>query len=1108
MTTREAVQKRIEERAASERRIQASGRGQELVGLLAASVIVAFGLALAYFAKSGAFPDLQSKLDGGQIVNVNGLMRPAELLPYVGDIPSGSERLFTANQIVSAIRTRKLPNVGALGKIRVTEDQIHGKLGFDSLAERMTHAVSRGDNPKSIALLTPLELRNIKPFLTVRSPAQFRNAFLTSAALFFVLFLAVHVFWRYRGFAGDNLILPAVELLCGVGLMLMISLRDPLRDTLMFAEFTQGILAGCVAMAIFSQLNYEKLMGRYSYVFLLATVLLGLLLASPLGTGPGTSDAKVNLFFFQPVEIMRILIVFFLAGYFAANWDVLRDLRQKKGWLAQHVHIPRLDYALPVAAGVLVALAIFFVLKDNGPALVIGCLFLILYAIARKRVLGAMVGFAIIALAFYGGHKLRYPKTVADRVDMWESPWRNTVSGGDQIAHSVWALTTGASTGTGIGLGSPSTLPAGHTDLILSAAGEELGFIGLLGIFLLYGMITWRSLRIALRARTSYSYFLVAGLTLIVSLQLILIAGGLLGLLPLSGVVSPFLSFGRTSMMANFITLAIILAVSSRAGDPAQARNFGRPTYLLAGMLALCGIAILGRAAYFQLMQPDQFAIIGAEVRFADKSLGLAYNPRLREILQQIPKGDVLDRNGLPLATNNWETLQRHNADYQRLGVAIDQTTVRNESRHYPLGPEFFYLVGDQRTTLHRGATNTAFLEHDARTRLQGFDDRREVIELHDPDSDESYHVFQYDYSDLVPLLRHRHEQNDPQVKAFIDRQRDVRMSIDSQLQLRASAILKTHLARTGNNGAIVVLDPATGDLLAAVSYPWPEAWQFASFRKNPDRAMEASLLDRARFGLYPPGSSFKIVTAIAALRLNPALAHDTFECKTLDDGRVGNFVGKSKRPIRDDVQDRTAHGVVDMAKGITISCNAYFAQLGFYKVGAPALLDTARQFGIAMARPNTADKLKEALPQASYGQGQVVASPFQMARVAATVANNGKMPQGRWIIDDSNTRIEEPATMLSTELAVQLAGYMRAVVTSGTGRVLRGAGIPIAGKTGTAELAKAPSHAWFIGFAPYGGTGKKIAFAVLVENGRYGGTAAAPIAGEIVQAAKEAGLL
>src|SRR5258708_5681246 len=117
MTTREAVQRRIEERAVSERRMQAGGRGQELVWLLIASAIVAFGLSLAYLAKSAAFTDLQSKIDAGQIVNINAMTRPIELLPFLGDIPSGSERLFTANQIVSATRAQKLPNVGALGKI-------------------------------------------------------------------------------------------------------------------------------------------------------------------------------------------------------------------------------------------------------------------------------------------------------------------------------------------------------------------------------------------------------------------------------------------------------------------------------------------------------------------------------------------------------------------------------------------------------------------------------------------------------------------------------------------------------------------------------------------------------------------------------------------------------------------------------------------------------------------------------------------------------------------------------------------------------------------------------------------------------------------------------
>ena len=121
----------------------------------------------------------------------------------------------------------------------------------------------------------------------------------------------------------------------------------------------------------------------------------------------------------------------------------------------------------------------------------------------------------------------------------------------------------------------------------------------------------------------------------------------------------------------------------------------------------------------------------------------------------------------------------------------------------------------------------------------------------------------------------------------------------------------------------------------------------------------------------------------------------------------------------------------------------------------------------LAAAQPNTAAELKKFLPQSSYGQGEVVASPFQMARVAATVANGGAMPQGRWISDENNARTAAPQPILPADAAGTLARFMREVVTQGTGRRAGGASLPIAGKTGTAELAGAPSHAWFIGFAP-----------------------------------------
>jgi peptidoglycan glycosyltransferase len=129
------------------------------------------------------------------------------------------------------------------------------------------------------------------------------------------------------------------------------------------------------------------------------------------------------------------------------------------------------------------------------------------------------------------------------------------------------------------------------------------------------------------------------------------------------------------------------------------------------------------------------------------------------------------------------------------------------------------------------------------------------------------------------------------------------------------------------------------------------------------------------------------------------------------------------------------------------------------------------------------------------------------MARVAAAVANGGQMPQGRWIADESNDRTQAAQAVIGPDVAATLGRYMREVVTQGTGRSASGAAVQIAGKTGTAELADAPSHAWFIGFAPYP-AGKRIAFAVLIENGQYGGTYAAPTAAALVNAAQSLGLV
>jgi peptidoglycan glycosyltransferase len=246
----------------------------------------------------------------------------------------------------------------------------------------------------------------------------------------------------------------------------------------------------------------------------------------------------------------------------------------------------------------------------------------------------------------------------------------------------------------------------------------------------------------------------------------------------------------------------------------------------------------------------------------------------------------------------------------------------------------------------------------------------------------------------------------------------------------------------------------------------------------------------------------------MSALRKDPALEHAQYSCIRLPDGRVGNYLRGSNRPIRDDILDTTPHGTLDLERATVVSCNAYFAQLGTYDVGAQPLFETASLLGIAVASPNTPEQLRKSLPQSSYGQGQVVASPLQMARVAATIGNGGMMPDAHWILESSPARVAERAPVLSPDAAATIARFMREVVTSGTGRRAAGAVVPIAGKTGTAELTDAPSHAWFVGFAPSGKAAKRVAFSILIENGQYGGTYPAAAAAEIAGAARELSLI
>jgi cell division protein FtsI/penicillin-binding protein 2/cell division protein FtsW (lipid II flippase) len=1010
------------------------------IWLLAASSVVACGLAFVFIAKTQNFPDVSERLRHGDMLNLNTVSSPDQLLPFLEIFQDRDRRAAAAEKTFAyAIAARPLRNVGALARLH-------------------------------------LALTRLKPMWVVRTPAEFRRTYIEWCAIYLSGFYLVWIAWRLRGFSPDPAILPALQLLSGAGLILMMSLRDPLRDTLEFRKFALGVFLGCLLLLLplFRAFDYRRL-ADFIYTPLLAAFALFALLLR-FGTGPGSSDNKVNLGPFQPVEAIKILVVLFLAGYFARNYERLRDLRQKG---LRRLGVPRLAHLLPVACAVASSILLFFVLKDLGPALVLFFLFLTMFSVAHGRPGLAIFGIALMVAAVAVGYHIGQPRTVVERIDMWLSPWDNAVHGGNQLAHALWAFSTGGLWGSGPGYGDPGMIPAGSTDLVLPAIGEEWGFAGVLSVFLLFGFLIYRAFRIALRALSDYAFFLALGLASLLTFEMLLISSGVLGALPLSGVVSPFLSSGNTAMLANFLIFALLAAIS--AGKPSADGHplFRAPVRWSGGALAMGALVLLGFAARYQVLDDREYLARDAHVFEDDGVKRAQHNPRINSIAREILRGDIFDRNGILLATSNWNSLIERRTQFQALGILIDQTCSRLDARHYPFGAATVHLLGDWRTGENFHAPNASLVEHDSNPRLQG-----------------------YQYGELVSLVRYRHQPGNPALRSLLARDRNVRTTLDIRLQLRAEEILRRRLQESNKEkGAAVVMDARSGDVLAMVSLPEPAPPAARAAAPSTD-----DLLDRARYGEYPPGSTFKLVTAMAAMRVDPALRDHAFTCRRLSDGRTGAMVAGWRRPIRDDIKDQ-AHGTLTMERAIEVSCNAYFAQLGTYLVGSQALKETADLLGIPSG---DLGDLKAALPFASYGQGPLLITPFKMARVAATIAAGGAMPQGRWLLDESNSRNDAPRTIVPEEPAAFIAGAMRKVVTDGTARhAMAGTPVDLAGKTGTAQIGEGDPHAWFAGFAPYDGDGRhRIAFAVLVEHGGYGGQVAAPIAREIMEAAKDLGLL
>jgi cell division protein FtsW (lipid II flippase) len=1082
--------------------------------VLATSCVALFAISLAYTGRLRVFEASETQHADLRTVNLNTVSDATEIEPALMAIfTNAADRRLAARELFRFVETdrsagRAQSNVGAITRATVRVDAIEREPRLEVLARRAQTARTSGDNPReTMPLFTTSDLVAVKPFFVVRTHDAFRHRVLWFGGLYLLGFPLIALVWRLRGTRGDRVLLASAHLLTAVGFAVLLSRVDPLRDNLLFARYAEGVLVGLLLLAVLSLADFATASFlELSYLPLLGALSLSLLMLL-FGTGPGRSSAKVNLGPVQPIEAVRLLLVLFLAGFFARRWELLRDLRGRAirtltvpAWL----DVPRVEYVLPVLVAVATALGFFFLQKDLGPALLLSCVFLAVYAVARGRIGLAVVGFVLLVAGFYGGYRLNISPVLAERVRMWQSPWDNAVAGGDQVVQAIWAIAAGGPFGTGLGLGDSRYLPAGHTDLVLAEVGEELGAVGLIVVTLAYGVITWRGLRVARAASNDYGFFLATALTLFLIVPVLVMAGGVMGITPLTGVVTPFLSYGGSAMAANCAALGLLCSIHADRRPPADLAPFRVPVRWLVAALAVSAATLVAVLIDIQVVHADAYVVkphLGVQ---ADGGRRFSYNPRVLDLVRQLPRGTVYDRKGLPLATEEPGIIAAARQAYQRLGIALDRTCPDPTARCYPLGGRAFHLLGDERTRVNWSAPNTSYVERDAESRLRGFDDHATTLQTIDS-SGRPMLTIRRDYRDLLPFLRHRYEPGHPDVVALRRQAQDVRLTIDADLQVRVTSIVASYANKSAGRAAAIVLDPDTGELLASASYPWPDLGRSESDARDAEAAPD-SLLDRPRYGLYPPGSTFKLVTASAALRQGVDPATTTFACTRLPDGSVGARVKGWNRPIRDDVLDTRPHGTIDMHEGLVHSCNAYFAQLAV-TLGPEPLVDTAARLGIALTPSKTpSQRLRETLPQIGYGQGDVVATPMRMARVAAAIASGGVLRETHW--ERTAAGSAEPNVFLDRNASRVLGGYMRDVVLNGTGRSLKGHPWRIAGKTGTAELAGRRSHAWFVGFAPYGTATRRIAFAIIIENAGYGAASAAPVAGEIVTAAALSGLV
>jgi cell division protein FtsW (lipid II flippase) len=397
------------------------------------------------------------------------------------------------------------------------------------------------------------------------------------AAGFLALFAVAHLAIRRFAPYADPLLLPVVALLNGLGLVMIhrLDLAGQLDGGSTHPNARPQILWTLVGVAAFAfvviWLKDHRQLARYGYICGLTGLVILVIPALLPRSFSEQNGAKIWIrlpgFSIQPAEFSKILLLVFFSAVLIAK----RGLFTSAGKHVLGMDLPRPRDLAPLLAAWVTSVGIMIFEKDLGTSLLLYASFLVVVYIATRRFSWVAIGLALFALGSVAAYFIF--DHVRVRVETWLDPFADPEGSGYQMVQSLFSFATGGIFGTGLGNGQPDTVPAASTDFIVAAFGEELGLVGLAGLLMLYTIVIIRGMRTAIAVRDSFGKLLAAGLASTLAIQLFIVVGGVTKLIPLTGLTTPWMSYGGSSLLANYVLLAILVRISHAARRPFRKRS-------------------------------------------------------------------------------------------------------------------------------------------------------------------------------------------------------------------------------------------------------------------------------------------------------------------------------------------------------------------------------------------------------------------------------------------------------------------------------------------------------------------------------------------------------